>query len=85
MNENELLLYRAHLAGACNSEEFGDCQLCNEEMQVAESLLGDRLGQQEWMESLQNEYDAHLCHMPPPEWWCSRDPGHDGPCAARPM
>jgi hypothetical protein len=24
------------------------------------------------------------CQVPPPGWWCSRDPGHDGPCAAYP-
>ncbi len=24
------------------------------------------------------------CTMPPPGWWCSRAPGHEGPCAARP-
>ena len=23
------------------------------------------------------------CQLPPPGWWCSREPGHDGPCAAR--
>lgn len=23
------------------------------------------------------------CPLPPPGWWCSREPGHDGPCAAR--
>lgn len=23
------------------------------------------------------------CQLPPPGWWCSRDAGHDGPCAAR--
>lgn len=23
------------------------------------------------------------CKLPPPGWWCSREPGHDGPCAAR--
>lgn len=23
------------------------------------------------------------CQMPPPPWWCSRELGHDGPCAAR--
>ena len=22
------------------------------------------------------------CDVPPPGWWCSRDAGHDGPCAA---
>ena len=22
------------------------------------------------------------CDVPPPGWWCSRDKGHDGPCAA---
>lgn len=22
--------------------------------------------------------------VPPPGWWCSRTPGHEGPCAARP-
>lgn len=25
------------------------------------------------------------CEVPPPGWWCSRDPGHDGPCAAHPV
>jgi hypothetical protein len=24
------------------------------------------------------------CPLPPPGWWCSREPGHEGPCAARP-
>ena len=24
------------------------------------------------------------CTVPPEGWWCSRGPGHDGPCAARP-
>ena len=23
------------------------------------------------------------CQVPPEGWWCSREPGHDGPCAAR--
>lgn len=23
------------------------------------------------------------CTVPPPGWWCSREPGHRGPCAAR--
>jgi hypothetical protein len=23
------------------------------------------------------------CELPPPGWWCSREPGHEGPCAAR--
>lgn len=23
------------------------------------------------------------CKVPPPGWWCSREEGHDGPCAAR--
>lgn len=25
------------------------------------------------------------CNVPPPVWSCSRDPGHDGPCAASPV
>lgn len=25
------------------------------------------------------------CQVPPPGWYCSRVPGHDGPCAARPL
>jgi hypothetical protein len=25
------------------------------------------------------------CTLPPPGWSCSREPGHDGPCAARPI
>lgn len=30
-------------------------------------------------------YDLHeRCVVPPPGWWCSREAGHDGPCAARP-
>jgi len=24
------------------------------------------------------------CHIPPKGWWCSREEGHEGPCAARP-
>jgi hypothetical protein len=24
------------------------------------------------------------CMVPPPGWWCPRQPGHDGPCAAQP-
>lgn len=28
--------------------------------------------------------DMSQCTIPPPGWWCSREPGHDGPCAARP-
>lgn len=24
-----------------------------------------------------------LCSVPPQGWWCSRDAGHEGPCAAR--
>lgn len=26
--------------------------------------------------------DAKVCHVPPPGWRCTRDAGHDGPCAA---
>lgn len=25
------------------------------------------------------------CDLAPPYWFCSRDRGHDGPCAARPL
>jgi hypothetical protein len=25
-----------------------------------------------------------FCTLPPEGWACSREPGHDGPCAARP-
>lgn len=25
------------------------------------------------------------CKLPPEGWWCSREPGHEGPCAARPL
>jgi hypothetical protein len=28
--------------------------------------------------------DAPRCDRPPEGWWCSREPGHKGPCAARP-
>jgi hypothetical protein len=24
------------------------------------------------------------CRVPPPGWYCTRTPGHDGPCAALP-
>lgn len=24
------------------------------------------------------------CEIPPAGWWCSRERGHEGPCAARP-
>ena len=25
------------------------------------------------------------CHRPPPGWYCTRQQGHEGPCAARPL
>lgn len=25
------------------------------------------------------------CNVPPAGWWCSREPNHEGPCAARPL
>jgi len=28
--------------------------------------------------------DAGVCSVAPAGWWCSREPGHDGPCAAHP-
>ena len=27
---------------------------------------------------------SDACEVPPIGWWCSREKGHDGPCAARP-
>lgn len=27
---------------------------------------------------------APQCPVPPPGWYCTRTPGHDGPCAAYP-
>lgn len=27
---------------------------------------------------------AQRCERAPKGWWCSREEGHDGPCAARP-
>ncbi len=33
----------------------------------------------------QPEANHEVCQVPPLGWWCSREPGHDGPCAARPM
>ena len=29
--------------------------------------------------------EQEMCNRPPDGWWCSRPPGHDGPCAARPV
>jgi hypothetical protein len=29
-------------------------------------------------------YSSAFCSKAPYGWWCSREPGHDGPCAARP-
>lgn len=31
------------------------------------------------------QYNEGICTIPPEGWWCSRKPGHGGPCAARPM
>ena len=28
------------------------------------------------------EADAKVCQVPPPGWRCTREAGHDGPCAA---
>lgn len=29
------------------------------------------------------KYRDQGCTKPPAGWWCSREPSHDGPCAAR--
>lgn len=29
--------------------------------------------------------DLGRCSVPPEGWWCSRQPGHEGPCATRPV
>lgn len=29
-----------------------------------------------------NESPVSVCDIPPPGWYCTRKPGHDGPCAA---
>ena len=31
------------------------------------------------------EVEAPVCPLAPPQWLCSRTPGHDGPCAAWPL
>lgn len=31
------------------------------------------------------EVEAPVCDVPPPGWFCTRTPGHDGPCAAWPL
>lgn len=36
-------------------------------------------------EGQREQYDEGICTLPPEGWWCSRTPGHEGPCAARPM
>lgn len=30
-----------------------------------------------------SDYEPDYCTVPPEGWWCSREPSHDGPCAAR--
>jgi|SRR5579871_2792792 len=37
-----------------------------------------------WERKLEEPRDQG-CRRPPEGWWCSREPGHDGPCAARPI
>ena len=38
----------------------------------------------EYREGFSRPVPADLgCKLPPRGWWCSREPGHDGPCAAR--
>jgi hypothetical protein len=34
--------------------------------------------------ALNLDHPVH-CTVPPNGWWCSREAGHDGPCAARPV
>ena len=31
------------------------------------------------------EVEADVCDLPPAGWLCTREPGHDGPCAAWPL
>lgn len=37
------------------------------------------------MNNQAEQYDEGICTIPPQGWWCSRTPGHEGPCAARPL
>lgn len=52
-------------------------------------LLAEK--QQHWLRMAKREGDHTVgagtakpcCTIPPIGWWCSRDAGHEGPCAAR--
>lgn len=47
-------------------------------------LLGESNAVRWWplyRERLMVEHDK--CKVPPPGWWCSREAGHEPPCAAR--
>lgn len=33
---------------------------------------------------IDNQKEDQRCKIPPEGWWCSRESGHTGPCAARP-
>ena len=61
---------------------FGDCLKClpgSDILQLIEEA-GVALANAE----LQcGQKHAARCSLPPAGWWCSRDKGHDGPCAAR--
>lgn len=35
-------------------------------------------------ERLVAEVRSVTCQLPPPGWYCTREPGHEGPCAAHP-
>lgn len=57
----------------------------NGEREPAPSMLMS----QEWLDAKvasdpTSEVEAgSRCEVPPEGWWCSREPGHEGPCAAR--
>lgn len=38
------------------------------------------------LDEVRKEYEPkdQGCTVPPAGWWCSREKGHEGPCAARP-
>lgn len=67
----------ANLTGFPMAAAVGGLEALAEAKRVAEQAAG--------VSGTAEEPAHEACTKPPPGWVCSRDAGHDGPCAASPI
>lgn len=55
-------------------------------------ITGDKIATKKVTDAYRDNFDAIFrkkapaaCTIPPAGWYCTRTPGHEGPCAAHPV